>query len=93
MCAKGRETGLAISGYCNAAERPGPVTLRVWLDGEEIGKHRMDQNEFFDLHLAFPSAPASSGLHTLRLVADPPYTPKREDQRVLGMMFFKMALE
>lgn len=93
MCAAGTETRLAISGYCNAGERPEPVTLRVWLDGEKIGEHRMDRNECFDVHLTLSSCPASAGLHVLRLVTDPPYLPIREDQRVLGMMFFKIALE
>ncbi len=90
--ARGNESFVFVSGYCNASERGGPVTLAVYFDNHRIGEHRVERNEMFNLHLALPHALRRFETCTIDLSVNPCHRPGREDQRRLGVVIFSVSL-
>ncbi|MBI4456886.1 MAG: class I SAM-dependent methyltransferase [Acidobacteria bacterium] len=89
--AKGDERFLLVSGYCNAADRCSPVTLRIDCDNHCVGRHRIEGNEKFNLWLPLPARLDPLQIYSIRLRVHPCYTPGGADLRKLGVAITEIA--
>ncbi|HEY2933173.1 MAG TPA: class I SAM-dependent methyltransferase [Acidobacteriota bacterium] len=90
--ASGGEDFLSLSGYCNGSERPGPVVMDVYCDGQWIGRHVMTENETIDARFLLPRKVERLQICTVRIEVHPTHTPGGADERKLGVILAKIGL-